>query len=101
MSRVLYEVVATVHQPEQADAWVRWMLNEHIAEVVRAGAVSGRLIRLTDSQHTFVSQYEFDSRAALDEYLARRAPELRADGARRFPPSSVSYARRTGDIIER
>jgi len=71
-----------------------------IADVVRAGAESGRVIRRDEPPHTFIAQYEFASRAALDAYLAHHAPRLRAEGVRRFG-DRVSYRRRVGQTVNR
>ncbi len=100
MSRTYYEVTATMSDPSATDAWLAWMLGEHIADVVRAGAESGRVIRRDEPPHTFIAQYEFASRAALDAYLAHHAPRLRAEGVRRFG-DRVSYRRRVGQTVNR
>lgn len=91
---VLYEVTASVSDPAVAEEWVRWMRDGHIADVVRAGATSGRLLRVEEGQGEFVAQYEFASRATLEGYFREHAPRLRAEGAGRFPPEKVRLTRR-------
>lgn len=81
-----------------ADEWVAWLLGEHIADVVAAGATSGRVIRL-DQPLCYAAQYEFASAEALSAYLADQAPRLRAEGERRFGADQVAYARRTGIVL--
>ncbi len=100
MSRFFYEVTATLHDESIVEAWTRWMQGEHIADVVRAGACSGRLIRLDGETLRFAIQYEFDSREAFEQYLRDHAPRLRAEGVARFPADQVSYERRTGEFLD-
>ena len=100
MTRILYEVTAKIIDPDVTDAWVAWILDEHIGDVVRAGALRGRLVRIDDTESTFAVQYEFESRDDLNRYLADRAPGLRDQGARRFGGHRVEYTRRTGEITD-
>lgn len=98
---VVYEVTATLRDEHVARRWVSWILDQHIADLVRAGAASGRLLQIDDAPNTYVVQYEFASRAALDEYLAHHAARLRAEGALRFGTPDVIYDRRTASVLER
>lgn len=94
----LYEVNATCADAATADAWVRWMRDRHIADVVAAGAMCGRVLRIDGIPHGFVAQYEFASRAALDAYLANHAPRLRAEGLEKFG-DRVQCTRRVSELI--
>ena len=96
---VLYEVTAVLRDEVVARDWVRWILDVHIAEVVEAGATSGRLLQIDDTPHTYVVQYEFASRDSLETYLLRHARRLREAGALRFGPIDVTYSRRTAAIV--
>lgn len=98
MTAILYEVAVTISNERTADEWLSWMLTEHIADVVAAGAASGRVVRLDGAPGAFLAQYEFASREALDRYLAEHAPRLREAGLRRFAPPHVQYVRRFGSI---
>jgi hypothetical protein len=100
MSRIYYEVTASITDLGIADEWVRWMIREHIDAVVRVGATTGRLIRLHDSPSIYLVQYEFPSQQAFETYLATHAPRLRDEGRRRFEPEQVTYTRRSGEIVE-
>jgi len=99
MTPVLYEVTATIHDRTILEDWERWMGGTHLADVVAAGATRGRLIRIDGPTATYVCQYEFASRGALDRYLVEHAPRLRAEGAALFEVEQVSYSRRTGDLL--
>ena len=99
MHSVVYEVAARFTDQSTADAWVAWMLTEHIADVVRAGAERGRVIRLDETPLCYVAQYEFSTAEALTNYLSQHAPRLRAEGLKRFSPDRVQYTRRTGVVV--
>jgi Domain of unknown function (DUF4286) len=98
MTRVFYEVMATVHDPVVEAAWLQWMHDKHLADVRAAGAATARLITL-DEPGAYAAQYEFVSRAAYETYLRDEAPRLRAEGLSLFGPDRVVYSRRTGDIL--
>jgi hypothetical protein len=97
--RIIYEVSAIINDEETARRWTRWIVDEHIADVIAAGAQAGRLIQLDDTPRTYVVQYEFASRGSLEQYLREHAPRLREEGARRFGATEVVYTRRTGSVI--
>ncbi len=100
MPRVYYEVTAAIRDEQTAAAYFDWMLGGHIRDVIAAGALTGRLVRLDADGCVFLAQYDFASRAALDLYLRDHAPRLREDGIRRFPSEKVTFTRRTGEILE-
>lgn len=98
---ILYEVNAEFVDPTLAKSWVRWILDEHIGDVIDAGAESGELIRIdgNDEVPRFSIQYRFASRDGLDRYLRDHAARLRDEGTRRFPLDKVRYLRRTGEFV--
>lgn len=102
MSTVLYEVGVTFHDPALAPKWLAWLKDGHIADVMRGGATSARIIELDPadpgSDPRYVVQYEFASRRALDTYLSEHAPRLRAEGLAKFAPPAVTYDRRVGTL---
>lgn len=97
--RILYEVQASFTHEEAARRWEEWLRAKHIADVVAAGALDGKVIRLDSPAATLVAQYWFESREAFDRYLADQAPRLRAEGIALFAPEEVTYTRRTGEQI--
>lgn len=99
-----YEVCVTFTDSQIADNWLAWMRDEHINDVIKAGAKTGRAI-LVDPENSsaslvtrMVAQYEFESRTAFDAYVRDHAPRLRAEGLKRFPTDQVTYQRRSGEI---
>lgn len=117
MSGFYYEVCAGFRDADIAKAWVEWLHREHIADVIAAGALSGRIIALDPddagvstnpssaapsdcaAELRYCVQYEFTDRAAFDAYIRDYAPRLRAEGLKRFPSDVVTYARRSGEVL--
>ncbi|HPF41564.1 MAG TPA: DUF4286 family protein [Phycisphaerae bacterium] len=99
---MLYEVNAEFDDPRIAESWETWILDEHIADVVAAGAESGTLLRVDsdDGVSRLSVHYRFSSRAALEIYLRDHSPRLRDEGLRRFPLEAVRYSRRVAAIVE-
>jgi len=95
-----YTVRCTFPTPELAGRWATWILEEHAAEVLAAGATSARLVRLDRSEPTLEVRYTYADRAAYQRYEEERAPALRAAGFLRFPPElGLQYSRETGEIL--
>lgn len=65
-----------------ADAWLQWMKEEHIPEVIATGCFSqSRILRLLEVDETdgltFAIQYEAESKAQYNRYIDNYAGELR------------------------
>ena len=86
-----------------SDAWVNWLQNEHIAEVLKCGAERAEIVRWDgeDTQVQLEIRYWFRDRADFQRYERDEAPRLRAEGLRRFPPADfgLSFRRATGEIL--
>lgn len=89
MTPALY-VVSIEVAPEAEPAWLSWMRELHIPEVLREpGFVRCRLWKDTapaqDNWVRYVAQYELTRPEALERYLQGEAVKrLRADGVTRF-----------------
>ena len=99
MIHVYYEVTITLSDGKTQDEWREWMLKEHLPEVMRAGAVTARLIKLDNPPLTYLAQYTFFSRAAFGRYVSEHQPRLRQEALSRFPPPLTTYSRRTGAVL--
>lgn len=85
---LLYEVNLEVH-PDIYPSYCQW-LSAHIAEVLTSpGFIEARLWQdqkiLQDAWIPLSVHYYLESQSHLDRYLSEAAPQLRADGERRFP----------------
>lgn len=96
----LYEVTAEFDDAAFGSSWADWIRREHIADVISAGALNGRLLRIADKPNTYVVQYDFESEAALKTYLETQSPRLREVTARRFDPAKIRYSRRMAEILK-
>ncbi len=64
------------------DAWVKWMLEEHIPEVVATGYfTSGQLLKLLEIDEedgpTYTAQYFAETKQQQEEYARQHAAALR------------------------
>ena len=64
------------------DAWVKWMLEEHIPEVVATGCFgSGQLLKLLEIDEedgpTYTAQYFAETKQQQEEYVQQHAAALR------------------------
>ncbi len=64
------------------DAWVKWMLEEHIPEVVATGYfTSGQLLKLLEIDEedgpTYTAQYFAETKQQQEEYVQQHAAALR------------------------
>lgn len=85
---LIYNV--TMHVDEAIhDAWLTWMLDQHIPEVLATGKFTKALMTQVLVQEdpggiTYSVQYSCLSREALERYYAEDAPRLREETSRRF-----------------
>ena len=99
MSGFAYVVQCTFTDRAVRDEWLAWLRDEHVADVVAAGALSGHAIVLDGDELTCEVHYRFADRAAFDVYEREHAPRLREEGLTRFPlERGLTYARRTGVV---
>jgi hypothetical protein len=102
MAEFYYSVTATLPDEPTAQRFIDWLAHGHIADVVKAGARSGRAIRLDpggDAAIRVETQYVFASRAAYEAYDAGPAVALRAEGVEKFGDAGVAFERRTGETL--
>jgi hypothetical protein len=100
MARLCYTVAATFADAELADAWLRWLRDGHIAEVLAGGAADAEIVRMDGTPHSYEVRYHFPSREVFQRYEQEHAPRLRTDGLRLFPPErGVIYRRSIGEVL--
>ena len=80
--------------------WVAWIRDEHIQDVIGAGAMSGEIVRMDGDAIVYEVRYRFADRAIFDSYIANHAPALRDEGLNRFPLGlGLSYTRTVGEVV--
>jgi hypothetical protein len=113
---VAYTVTAEFDDVSVAEHWIRWLRDEHLAEVLAGGALDAEVIRFdrddagvtrSDPASSEVAswsvrcevRYHFASRAAFGDYERDHAPALRAKGLARFPTTrGIRYQRSLGEV---
>jgi hypothetical protein len=78
---IIYNVTVKVDQGV-AGAWLQWLLNEHIPEVMQTGCFTNfkvvRLLEIDESEGpTYAIQYEAASKADYNRYIELHAPLMR------------------------
>ncbi|MFT3979470.1 MAG: DUF4286 family protein [Ferruginibacter sp.] len=78
---IIYNVTIKVAEPIH-DAWLQWLQQEHVPEVIATGcfdrATITRLLEIDDSEGpTYAIQYHAPSKALYNKYIEQHAPELR------------------------
>ena len=98
--KFVYTVRCQFESDEHVEAWINWLKNRHIADVIEAGAVSARLCKMDDLLPTFEVRYDFATRSSFEEYEKCHADRLRAEGLELFHPSKgITYSRTMGEVL--
>ena len=91
---LLYNVTLIIEEAS-APAWLQWMQEEHIPEVMATGLfVSNRLLKVIDSPNegvTYCAQYVVQSIEDYDAYQLTHANALAAELNSRFKDKFVSF----------
>ncbi len=78
---IIYNVTIKVNQPI-ADAWLKWMLDIHIPDVMNTGCFTKyqvvKLLEVDDTEGpTYAVQYHASSKANYNRYIEKYAPDMR------------------------
>ena len=99
---IAYTVACNFNEPLVAEEWIAWLREEHLAQVIAAGALDAEVILV---EHTAGSsgrcevRYHFADRKSFALYERDHATRLRAEGLKRFPPErGLSYERSLGEV---
>ncbi len=79
---VIYNVTVKVNE-DVAEAWLEWMLHEHIPDVMNTGCFIRyqvvRLLEVDDTEGpTYAIQYHASSKANYKRYIEKYAADMRA-----------------------
>ncbi len=102
MPAIAYPVIATLPDLATRDAYIAWLDNGHLDAVIKGGAHAASIVVIEDpaSPIQVETRYTFPTKDVFDQYVARFAPALRADGLKHFPPEKgVAMTRRLGRIL--
>jgi hypothetical protein len=101
MPAIAYTVVATLPTSQMRDAYITWLQQGHIDEVVAGGAESGTIVAIDEPSEPIrvEARYVFRTRDAYDRYIQAVSPGLRAKGLALFPPESgIRFERTVGEF---
>lgn len=78
---IIYNVTVKV-EAQIAEAWLNWLLNEHIPDVMQTNCFVDykvvRLLEVDDSEGpTYATQYFAESKADYNRYIEIHAPKMR------------------------
>lgn len=102
---IAYTVSCAFTDASVAARWIAWLEQEHLDDVLDAGAASAEVVRMERAPDEAAAcrcevRYRFASREAFDAYEREHAPGLREEGLRRFPLAlGLTYARSVGDVV--
>ena len=100
MSEVVYTVTVSFTREPMVRAWLDWMDQGHVADVIAGGATSAEIVQLDLPEPTFDVHYRFPSHEAFTAYERDHAPRLRAEGLKLFPTEKgVTYKRTVGRVV--
>jgi hypothetical protein len=95
-----YTVAVTFANASQAEAWLKWLREGHIAEVMAGGAVAAEIVQMDNQPLSYEARYRFPSRDVFAAYERDHAPRLRAEGLKLFPvESGIAYRRSVGLVL--
>lgn len=91
----IYNVTAKV-KPGIARDWVRWMIDEHMPELIATGIfIDARLCRLLEQDEseglTYSAQYTCDSLEDYHEYIVRHAGAMREKGVKKWGDGFIAF----------
>jgi hypothetical protein len=93
-THIIYNVTISVDETHKSN-WIRWMLDEHLREMMGTGCFLGfRFCELHTEQDlgpTYTVQYELASKEDLDTYEQKFAPEMRSKGAQKFGEKALAF----------
>lgn len=95
-----YSVRCSFEAVAARDAFIVWLRERHIADVITAGAEDAELV-VIDGALAVEIHYRFSTRAAFGIYEAEHAPRLRAEGQAEVARigAAVTMTRTTGEVI--
>lgn len=91
---IIYNVTINVEDSVH-DEWMKWMKEEHMAEVVATGCFSFatmfKILVEEQSGTSYAIQYRAPNRMAVDRYLKDFAPALRQKGIDKFGDKFTAF----------
>lgn len=92
---LIYNVTTKVDH-SIAPAWLRWMKEEHIPEIIATGCFThARILKLVEIDDTdgltYAIQYEAESKALYNRYIDKYADELRKKAMEKWGNKTIAF----------
>ena len=92
---IIYNVTVKVEQ-QIADAWLQWLLREHIPDVLKTKCFRDykvvRLLEVDDSEGpTYAIQYTAESKADYNRYIAQYATEMQKKAFEKWGDQFIAF----------
>jgi predicted solute-binding protein len=92
---IIYNVTVNIEESIQQE-WLAWMQEIHIPEVMNTGMfVSAKMSRVLVEEQmggiTYSIQYSCKSKAKLDEYQVKFAPQLQREYTKKYQGKFVAF----------
>ncbi|MDG1899485.1 MAG: DUF4286 family protein [Phycisphaerales bacterium] len=95
-----YTVQCEFDREQVAGEWLRWLRDEHIGDMLAAGATRAEIIRLDGPAWAFRVDYEFPDFDSYERYNTAHADRLQTECLGRFPLDlGIRYERTSGECI--
>lgn len=91
----------TFKNDDVIEAWLAWLRDPHIADVMRGGATAAEIVSMAGELPTYEIRYQFANRRDFEHYQKEFAPQLRDEGLSLFPATQLGmvYSRSDGEVI--
>ena len=90
----IYNVTLSVDKSVHEE-WLKWMLEEHMPEVVKTGCfVDSRILKVLnveDEGVTYSAQYTFLEMSDMEDYKSKHAARLQKDAMDKFKDKFVAF----------
>ncbi len=92
---IIYNVTVKV-EASIADAWLQWLLHEHIRDVLQTKCFTDykvvRLLEVDDTEGpTYAIQYHAATKADYNRYIELHAPEMRKRSSQKWGDKFIAY----------
>ena len=92
---IIYNVTVKVEQ-HIADAWLQWLLREHIPDILKTKCFTGykvvRLLEVDDSEGpTYAIQYTAESKADYNRYIEQYASDMRKRSFEKWGDQFIAF----------
>lgn len=95
-----YFVRCDFDRPDVATEWLRWLRDEHVQDMLKAGATRAEIVKLDGPVAAWQIAYDFPSYELYEKYLKEHADGLQEESLGRFPPDlGLRYERSSGEVI--